>query len=146
MNRIGIAEEAVAGDVMRENLQSEKLLTVASVDEQMQRWLLTKEGMAANAELIASKRNALLMIDSGKIGITISADGARQKRTIGKGLTHSSFGWEECEHAHYVQHKVGCQQLRQPLKRQAVSQSSCAFFCYYPDSSLNLRDMLICAG
>ena len=85
MDRIGVAEELVAQEVMIMNQKKELELTLARADDEMEAWLQTEEGLQATPESAEAKRKEVLLIVDGKVGIVITLDGAWQRRTIGKG-------------------------------------------------------------
>ena len=55
---------------------------------------------------------------------------------------HSSPRGEEVEHLDAIQDNVNCQQLRNLLKRKVMSTRSTPFL-HHPNSSLDLRDVLV---
>ena len=92
-DRIGLAEEEISDRAMHNNIQEEKRLTIQAVDDKIQVWTATTDaGNNATFEAIEAHRKALLFIDMNKIGITVSADGAWQKRSIGRGSYNSTTG------------------------------------------------------
>jgi len=91
-DRLGSVEESVCNEVIQSNLQEEIRQTRHEGDKQLAAWLNTAEGQAASEEEKTNKHNSILMMDSNKIGITIGADGAWQKRSIGRSSYNSTTG------------------------------------------------------
>jgi hypothetical protein len=67
MDRIGgVAEEQIlASQVVDENLQLEKDLTVEKVDEQLLEWLESEDGIDPEPDDTALKRSSLLQLEAG---------------------------------------------------------------------------------
>jgi len=89
-NTIGAVEEAVCNEVILANLQEEIRLTKQHAEIDLSNWVETNpDATAADKE---AKHNSLLMMEGDKIGITIGADGAWQKRAIGRSSYNSTTG------------------------------------------------------
>ena len=98
-DEVGLAEEAVAADVVNDNIRVEVEATKEAAQEAYQQWLsTTDEGRSAGAQDRANKLNELLRTQVGyhdnklKIGLTVGMDGAWQKRSIGRGTYNSKTG------------------------------------------------------
>ena len=89
-NVLGAAEQATCDEVILCNVQEEMRLTREHADKDLATWIESHPN-ATVAEKTA-QHNSLLMMNGDKIGITIGADGAWQKRAIGRSSYNSTTG------------------------------------------------------
>lgn len=92
MDRIGFAEHMVAQEVMEENRKLEVAMTIEYADTLIEAWLETEECKAASSEEVDAKCDSILKKEGNKIGITLTSDGAWQKRVIGRSNFSSKTG------------------------------------------------------
>ena len=91
-DRLGAAEESVCNQAIEANLQEEMRMTKDVVNKQFAEWLNAIEGEIANEDDKKEKLDQMLMVADGKVGMTIGADGAWQKRAIGRSSYNSTTG------------------------------------------------------
>jgi len=90
-NALGTAEELICDQVMLNNIQEEIRLTKEAANVECAKWLTTTDQSTTEDDKTA-KLNSLLMLEGDKVGITIGADGAWQKRAIGRSSHNSTTG------------------------------------------------------
>jgi len=93
---IGTAEQAVAKEVMADNIQSTVKAYQAKAKEKYTQWLGTVQGRKATQPTKIAKMQELLELKDGRIGVRVGMDGAWQRRAIGFGSGNSMSGHNFC--------------------------------------------------
>jgi hypothetical protein len=94
-DELGLALEVVSNQVLEDNTASEIAATKKYAEAEVDKWIQEERstfGDLPTAEAINKKRNEVLGMSDGKVGLVVGMDGAWQKRTVGVGGYNSRTG------------------------------------------------------
>jgi hypothetical protein len=89
---VGEAEEAISKEVMKENIKEELRLVKEQAKELYGQWHATVQGRSSPQQEKVTKMQEYLHWSNNRIGVSIGSDGARHKRSLGRGTYNSNTG------------------------------------------------------